>query len=56
MGTNSIERMGQILEKLYASFYGSKLEIVLIGVENAGKTTLLQRLSNENPVEVGPTL
>lgn len=28
----------------------------LVGIENAGKTTLLQRLANENPVESGPTI
>jgi Arf/Sar family protein len=33
--------MGNILEKLKEFFTSSKIEIVMIGVENSGKTTLL---------------
>lgn len=33
-----------------------KLEVVLVGLENSGKTTLLQVLSDGSPVETAPTI
>lgn len=33
-----------------------KLEVVLVGLENSGKTTLLQVLSDGTPVETAPTI
>ena len=33
-----------------------KLEVVLVGLENSGKTTLLQVLSDGVPVETAPTI
>ena len=32
--------MGNIVEKLKQLFQGKKLEVVLVGLENSGKTTL----------------
>ncbi|KAH7459801.1 ADP-ribosylation factor-like protein 8a [Phytophthora ramorum] len=33
--------MGGILQKMLQAFYTKKLEVVLVGLENSGKTTLL---------------
>ena len=33
--------MGSLFSKLLEIFYSSKMEIVLLGLENSGKTTLL---------------
>ena len=37
-------------------FWTKKLEVVLVGLENSGKTTLLNVLSNGVPVETAPTI
>lgn len=38
------------------TFFTKKLEVVLVGLENSGKTTLLQVLSKDAPVETAPTI
>ena len=38
------------------ALFTKKLEVVLVGLENSGKTTLLQVLSNGAPVETAPTI
>jgi ADP-ribosylation factor-like protein 8 len=48
--------MGQVLRKLLEVFYTKKLDIVVIGLENSGKTTLLSVLAHGNPVETVPTI
>mmetsp|Transcript_39555 Transcript_39555/g.45059 ORF Transcript_39555/g.45059 Transcript_39555/m.45059 type:complete len:178 (+) Transcript_39555:154-687(+) len=48
--------MGAILTKLLEIFYTKKLDIVVIGLENSGKTTLLTVLANGQPAETVPTI
>jgi len=48
--------MGQVLRKLMEVFYTKKLDIVVIGLENSGKTTLLSVLAHGEPVETVPTI
>ena len=48
--------MGQILQKMLDAFYNKKLEVVLVGLENSGKTTLLNVLAAGRPVETCPTI
>mmetsp|Transcript_14647 Transcript_14647/g.17832 ORF Transcript_14647/g.17832 Transcript_14647/m.17832 type:complete len:178 (+) Transcript_14647:181-714(+) len=48
--------MGQVLRKLLEVFYTKKLDIVVIGLENSGKTTLLSVLVHGEPVETVPTI
>ena len=48
--------MGGILEKLKELFSGSKLEVVLIGLENSGKTTLLNQMSMGEALPTAPTI
>ncbi|GKY97434.1 hypothetical protein MPSEU_000701900 [Mayamaea pseudoterrestris] len=48
--------MGQLLSNLLDIFYTKKLDIVVIGLENSGKTTLLSVLANGRPVETVPTI
>lgn len=48
--------MGNILEKLKEFFTSSKIEIVMIGVENSGKTTLLNQLCMKDPSITAPTI
>lgn len=48
--------MGQILSNLLDIFYTKKLDIVVIGLENSGKTTLLSVLANGKPIETVPTI
>ncbi len=37
--------MGGIFNKMLDLFYSKKMEIVLLGLENSGKTTLLNQLA-----------
>jgi len=37
-------------------FYSKKLDVVVIGLENSGKTTLLSVLAHNQPVETVPTI
>jgi ADP-ribosylation factor-like protein 8 len=48
--------MGAAFKKLLDVFASKKLEVVLVGLENSGKTTLLQVLSDGVPVETAPTI
>lgn len=48
--------MGQVLQKLLEVFWTKKLDIVVIGLENSGKTTLLSVLAHGEPVETVPTI
>lgn len=48
--------MGQLLSNLLQIFYTKKLDIVVIGLENSGKTTLLSVLAHGAPVETVPTI
>lgn len=49
-------RMGNIFRRLMDALSSKKLEVVLVGLENSGKTTLLQVLSDGTPVETAPTI
>ena len=48
--------MGSVLEKLKQLFYNSKIEVVLIGLENSGKTTLLNQLNMGEAIPTAPTI
>lgn len=48
--------MGAVLAKLLQVFWTKKLDIVVIGLENSGKTTLLSVLAHGEPVETVPTI
>jgi len=48
--------MGGLFTKLLDAFYAKKLEVVLVGLENSGKTTLLNVLAAGRPVETCPTI
>lgn len=44
------------MTKLLDTFYTKKLEVVLVGLENSGKTTLLNVLAQGRAVETCPTI
>ena len=48
--------MGAVFRKLLNVLSNKKLEVVLVGLENSGKTTLLNVLSDGVPVETAPTI
>jgi len=48
--------MGQIFRKILNLLWQKKLEVVLVGLENSGKTTLLSVLADGRPVETAPTI
>lgn len=48
--------MGALLSSLLESFYVKHMEIALVGLENAGKTTLLNVLSGGEAGETVPTI
>jgi len=48
--------MGAILEKLKALFSGPTIDVVLVGLENCGKTTLLNQLSMGEAFPTAPTI
>ena len=48
--------MGGLFSRLLEQFYSRKLEVVLVGLENSGKTTLLNVLSSGQPLETVPTI
>ena len=48
--------MGGWLSKALDSFYTKHMEIALVGLENAGKTTLLNVLSSGDTSETVPTI
>ena len=47
--------MGALLGKIRALF-ARKMEIVVVGLENSGKTTFINSLSDGNPGETVPTI
>jgi ADP-ribosylation factor-like protein 8 len=54
--TKQRNRMGALLAKLTELFSSRKLELCLVGLENSGKTTLLNVLANGQVVETLPTV
>ena len=51
--------MGIIMSRLFESLFGSKeVRILILGLDNAGKTTILYRLQNESDeaVQTIPTI
>jgi ADP-ribosylation factor-like protein 8 len=48
--------MTQVLRKLTDGFFAKKLDMVIIGLENSGKTTLLSALINGHATETVPTI
>ena len=48
--------MGNLFEKLKNFFSTSKIEVCMVGLENAGKTTLLNQLSLGDPSFTVPTV
>lgn len=48
--------MGGLLAKLRESFAKKKLEMVIVGLENSGKTTLVNLLALGKVVETTPTV
>lgn len=48
--------MGGWLSSLFSAFYSRQLEVVLVGLENSGKTTLLNVLATGTSAETVPTI
>ena len=48
--------MGGLFARLLESFYSKNIEVVLVGLENAGKTTLINVLSQGHSLETVPTI
>ncbi len=48
--------MGGIFNKMLDLFYSKKMEIVLLGLENSGKTTLLNQLALGQSYPSAPTI
>jgi Arf/Sar family protein len=48
--------MGALLSQLLDALSSKKLEVVIIGLENSGKSTLLSVLANGAPAETVPTI
>ncbi|CAK89061.1 unnamed protein product (macronuclear) [Paramecium tetraurelia] len=48
--------MGNLIEKLKSFFSTSKLEVCMVGLENVGKTTMLNQLSMGDPSFTVPTV
>ena len=48
--------MGNLFQKLQNFFAAKEMEIILVGLENSGKTTLCSQLSFGKPSNQGPTL
>ena len=48
--------MGNIIRRLLESFYLKRMDIVLVGLENSGKTTLLGVLADGHPIDTVPTI
>ena len=47
--------MGALITRFKELFAGKNLEIVFVGLENAGKSTLASKLSLEKSFDKGPT-
>jgi hypothetical protein len=54
--TPLLPSMGNLFQKLLSSFYTKNLEVVLVGLENAGKTTFVNVMSMGGAVETAPTI
>eukprot|EP00752_Nemacystus_decipiens_P012632 g11188.t1 len=48
--------MGAAFQRMLSSFYSRQLEVVLVGLENSGKTTLMNVLASGHPVDTVPTI
>ena len=48
--------MGNLFAKMLATFYSKNIEVVLVGLENSGKTTLVNVLASGHPMETCPTI
>jgi len=48
--------MGALLQKMLDALQSKKLELVIVGLENSGKSTLLSVLANGAPAETVPTI
>ncbi len=48
--------MGNLLERLKNLFSNTKLEVCMVGLENVGKTTMLNQLSMGDPSFTVPTV
>lgn len=48
--------MGEILGKLYNALWSKNMELVVIGLENSGKSTMVSQLCNGEAQQVGPTI
>lgn len=51
-----VSTMAQALRKLTEGFFIKKLDMVIIGLENSGKSTLLSALTNGQPTDTVPTI
>ena len=47
--------MGQLFAKL-RSLFARRIEMVIVGLENSGKTTFINNLSDGDPGETVPTI
>jgi len=43
--------MGGVLAKLQGLFWSTKMELVVIGLQNSGKSTLVSQLAAGEPLE-----
>ena len=48
--------MGNLIAKFKELFSGRQMEIVIVGLENSGKSTLANKLSLDKALYKGPTL
>ena len=48
--------MGNYIKKLRDFFGNRELEIVIVGLDNAGKSTITSKLTEEEPISKGPTI
>lgn len=53
---NNTYEMGGLFTKLLRAFYSKQLEVVMVGLENSGKTTVLNVLSQGAALETAPTI
>ena len=49
--------MGFVFSKVFSSLFGSEqIRLIIIGLDNAGKTTILYRLHKDEVVQTVPTV